>query len=83
MAVTKKAENTGAKGGFLDRFKKPSKRLSFFREVWLELKKVHWPTRQTLLTYTGVVLVSVIIVAVLVWIVDSGLAFAMDHLLSL
>ncbi|UWG97904.1 preprotein translocase subunit SecE [Dehalobacter sp. DCM] len=83
MAVAKKAENTGSKGGFLDRLKNPGKRFGFFREVWLELKKVHWPTRQTLLTYTGVVLVSVIIVAILVWIVDSGLTFAMDHLLSL
>lgn len=83
MAVAKKADNASSKGGFLDRFKNPSKRFGFFREVWLELKKVHWPTRHTLLTYTGVVLVSVIIVAILVWIVDSGLTYAMDHLLSL
>jgi len=83
MAVAKKADTTGAKGGFLNRFKNPGKRFAFFREVWLELKKVHWPTRQTLLTYTGVVLVSVAIVALLIWIVDSGLTYAMTNLLGI
>lgn len=43
----------------------------FFRGVWSELKKVHWPTRQELITYTGVVLASVFIVSILIWIVDS------------
>ena len=38
-----------------------------------ELKKVHWPTRQEVTTYTGVVLVTVAIITVLIWIVDSGI----------
>lgn len=43
----------------------------FFREVKGELKKVSWPTRRELVTYTGIVFVSVAIVAVLIWIVDA------------
>ncbi|MFZ5645255.1 MAG: preprotein translocase subunit SecE [Bacillota bacterium] len=43
----------------------------YFRGVYTELKKVHWPTRQEVLTYTGVVVVAVIIVGALIWVFDS------------
>jgi len=42
----------------------------YFRGVYNELKKVHWPTRREVLTYTGVVVVAVIFVAALIWIFD-------------
>ena len=42
----------------------------FFREVKAELKKVSWPTRQELVSYTGIVFVSVIAVSILIWLVD-------------
>jgi len=57
------------------------KTAEYFRGVWGELKKVHWPTRQQLLTYTGVVFVSVAIVAFLIWIVDSGLTAILTKIL--
>lgn len=47
---------------------------AYFRGVWGELKKVHWPTRREVVIYTGVVLVAVSIVAVLLWIFDSILS---------
>lgn len=43
----------------------------FMRQVWNELKKVVTPTRKELLSYTGVVLVFVVIMMALV----SGLDF--------
>ncbi|MFZ5634542.1 MAG: preprotein translocase subunit SecE [Bacillota bacterium] len=43
----------------------------YFRGVYGELKKVHWPTRREVLTYTLVVLVAVIIVGILIWVFDS------------
>jgi preprotein translocase subunit SecE len=52
----------------LDRAKK------YFRGVYGELKKVHWPTRREVLTYTLVVVVAVIIVSILIWIFDSLLS---------
>jgi len=54
----------------------------FFRGVWSELKKVHWPNRKETVTYTGVVLVSVLIVAVMIWLVDSVFSFLLSRLLS-
>jgi preprotein translocase subunit SecE len=46
----------------------------FLRQVSAELRKVVWPTKQQLVTYTSVVIVFVILVAILVSILD--LAFA-------
>ena len=81
MAVANKAEDA-KKRGFVNRFKNIGKRFGYFREVWNELKKVHWPDRIQLLTYTGVVLVSVGIIAFLIWIVDSSLSYVMNMLLG-
>ncbi len=46
----------------------------FFKGAWSELKKVHWPNRRELVTFTGVVLVAVTFVAVLIFLVDSALS---------
>jgi len=45
----------------------------FFRDTIAELKKVTWPTRKELTTYTLVVLGFVIIISVMVGTVDLGL----------
>jgi preprotein translocase subunit SecE len=50
----------------------------FLKGVWNELKKVHWPNRKELVTYVSVVLVSVFIVAILIWVVDSVFSFLLD-----
>ena len=42
----------------------------FFREVIGELRKVIWPTRKDLLTYTAVVVVFVAIIMTLVGVLD-------------
>ncbi|MFO7266340.1 MAG: preprotein translocase subunit SecE [Limnochordales bacterium] len=51
----------------------------YFREVRSELRKVVWPTRQELLTYTVVVLVTVAIVSLFLGVVD----IAVSELLTL
>ncbi len=43
----------------------------FFREVKSEMRKVTWPTKSDLTTYTIVVFVSVIIVSGFIWIADT------------
>lgn len=58
----------GGGGGRIEGIKK------YFRGVWSELKKVHWPTRREVVIYTGVVLVAVSIVAFLIWVFDSLLS---------
>jgi preprotein translocase subunit SecE len=46
----------------------------FFKGVITELKKVHWPSRKQVSVYTGVVIVTVLLVAVVVSAVDFGLS---------
>ncbi len=53
-----------AKKGLFARIKK------FFKDVRNELRKVNWPNRKELTVYTGVVLVTVFIVATFVGVVD-------------
>ena len=43
----------------------------FFREVKAELKKVTWPGKKELASYTGVVFISVVVVAIMIWITDT------------
>ena len=44
----------------------------FFREVVSELRKVIWPTRKELLTYTGVVIAFVTVMTAIVAVLDFG-----------
>lgn len=46
----------------------------FFREVRVEMKKVTWPSRKETLASTSVVLVTVILMAFFLGIVDLGLS---------
>ena len=47
----------------------------FFKGVWVELKKVHWPSRSELATYTGVVVLTVLALGLVIslfdWIISS------------
>lgn len=54
----------------------------YFKSVYGELKKVHWPTRREVLIYTGVVLVSVVIIGIIIWIFDSLLSRLMQLILT-
>ena len=56
--------------------------VKFVQSAWAELKKVHWPTRSELVVYTTVVIGSVLVVAVLIWIVDSIISQLLTHILS-
>ena len=56
------------KVGFLTKVKRSS------RASLNELKKVHWPTKKELITYTEVVLVAVVVIAAAIWVVDSIIA---------
>lgn len=47
---------------------------SFFADSWSELKKVRWPNRKELTTYTIVVLVTVISVTIYFALLDLGIS---------
>ena len=45
----------------------------FLREVRSELRKVNWPNRQQIVSYTVVVLVLTLVLTSFVWGVDEGI----------
>ncbi|MFF9685259.1 preprotein translocase subunit SecE [Streptomyces sp. NPDC014623] len=64
---TRKGGKRGKKG--------PLGRLAlFYRQIVAELRKVVWPTRSQLSTYTAVVIVFVVVMIGLVTVIDFGFA---------
>ena len=54
----------------------------FASGVKVEMKKVHWPTRRETMVYTGVVLSTVTVIAVLIWVLDSILSKGLSLILG-
>ncbi|MFF9622073.1 preprotein translocase subunit SecE [Streptomyces griseosporeus] len=60
--------------------KGPLKRLAlFYRQIIAELRKVVWPTRNQLTSYTTVVIFFVIVMIALVTVIDYGLSHAAKY----
>ncbi len=53
----------------------------YFKEVYLEAKRVTWPSRKDALKGTYVVLITVVVAAIFLGIVDVGLAKVIQALL--
>jgi len=47
---------------------------SFFSESFAELKKVRWPSRKELTSYTLVVLFTIVLVTIYFWVLDIGIS---------
>ncbi|NGO76261.1 preprotein translocase subunit SecE [Streptomyces sp. YC504] len=72
----KKARKGGKRGK-----KGPLGRLAiFYRQIVAELRKVVWPTRNQLTTYTTVVIVFVVIMIGLVTVIDYGFSEAVKYI---
>jgi len=63
--------------------KKKKDRGLWFREMKSELKKVVWPTKQTVLKNTGTVLLCSLIIGACIWIFDAVVINAFQMLISL
>lgn len=59
------AQGSSKKGGF-------KKIGSFFKGVKSELKKVNWPNKKELTTYTIVVFSVCLLISLIVWLLDSA-----------
>ena len=55
----------------------------FFMQVRTEVRKVSWPSRETLKTYTLVVLASAVVLCILLGLVDSLLGLALKEFIRL
>ncbi|MCR2807281.1 preprotein translocase subunit SecE [Paenibacillus sp. PL2-23] len=47
---------------------------SFFADSWAELKKVRWPSRKELTSYSLIVFFTVIAVTIYFWLLDIGIS---------
>ncbi|MCP4488383.1 MAG: preprotein translocase subunit SecE [Gammaproteobacteria bacterium] len=56
--------------------------LGFVKDARVEVRKVVWPTRQETLQTTLAVLVMVVIVALMLWAIDSLLGLGVNSLLA-
>jgi preprotein translocase subunit SecE len=56
---------------------------TYFREVWLEMGKVTWPTREELKESTMVVIVASIIVTAFIFVVDRILDSGLSGLIRI
>ena len=54
----------------------------FFSEVRTELKKVHWPTKKEMLSHTTTVILTVVVMAVIIYGIDSVFGFIMSKILG-
>ena len=60
---------------FLQRMKQGfGSTFSFFTDSWAELKKVKWPSRKELISYTLVVIATCTFVTIYFWLIDLGLS---------
>jgi len=69
VAIDTRGETAGKPSG--EKKKRTSPAL-FYRQVVGELRKVIWPTRKDLVTYTTVVLIFVAIMVAIVYGLDAG-----------
>ena len=48
--------------------------INFFTDIYKEMKKVSWPKKEELIDSTKVVVVTMLIYAVIVYIIDKGIS---------
>ena len=53
----------------------------YFKGVKLEMKKVVWPTKKEVVSYTGVVIVTCAVFALGFWLIDTGVLAALRAVL--
>ncbi len=76
--MAKDMENTAPKESKKSEKKKPGKVAKWFKDLRSEFKKVVWPSRQTVVNNTSVVLAVVVLAACLVGALDAGFLTIMD-----
>ena len=52
--------------------KTAAKPTGFFKSVSIELKKVHWPDKEKVVKYTGVVFGVVVVLGTVIWVLDTA-----------
>ncbi|HPJ22615.1 MAG TPA: preprotein translocase subunit SecE [Clostridia bacterium] len=61
---------------------KRSRFIGFFKDIFQELKKVTWPTREQLIKNTVTVLTVCAIIGLIIWMFDWGLSALVNAVLK-
>ena len=54
----------------------------YFRGVKIEMKKVIWPTKKEMISYTAVVIATCAVFALGFWLIDTGVLAALRSILK-
>jgi len=55
--------------------------INWLKEVWLEMKRVNWPTRTNVLNHTAIVIAAVLVAMLIIASIDYGLSFLVRNFL--
>lgn len=55
----------------------------YFRGVKIEMKKVIWPTKKEMVSYTAVVIATCAVFALGFWLIDTGVLAALRSILNI
>lgn len=55
----------------------------FFKESWVELRKIVWPSRQETMQSTLMILVMVFLVSIMLWVIDNVVIYCIGLLTGL
>ena len=78
------AVEKASKPNFFQRIGNFGKRIGkFFKNMWHELKKVTWPSGKSLVNYSLVVFVFMVIMGVIIGLIDLGSGALIDLLVKL
>ncbi len=56
--------------------------IAYVRDAKDELKKVTWPTRDEVTSFTMVVVVAVVVISIFLWLVDTGLMYIINTVMK-
>jgi preprotein translocase subunit SecE len=54
----------------------------FLKGVKSELKKVNWPNREELINHTGIVIITCIVVALTLWVLDVVFGYGLNLIIK-
>ena len=83
-AKTAQKATEGKAAKILNWFKTLPKRISKpFKNMWYELKKVTWPSKHKLITYSVIVLVFMLFMGIVIGLLDTGASALVRKLMEI
>ncbi|HCD08805.1 MAG TPA: preprotein translocase subunit SecE [Thermoanaerobacter sp.] len=56
--------------------------VKFFKDIRTEMKKVTWPSRKTVITYTEIVLIVMALLTVFIFLIDSIFSYLLKLIIK-